>query len=462
MSQPTTWVGGENVALLTDLYQLTMAEAYWREGMTASATFSLFVRRLPPSRNYILACGLEDALAYLESLRFSSGCLGHLERLNRFAPDFLRCLESFRFQGEVDAVAEGTPLFAGEPLLEVTASLPQAQLVESALINQVHLQTVMASKAARVVQAARGRPVIDFGLRRMHGADAALRAVRAFAIAGVDGTSHVLAGSLYGLPVKGTMAHSYVQAHRSEKEAFRAFAAHRPGAVLLVDTYDLARGVQQVVDLARDMKSGFRISAVRLDSGDLAAGAREARRILDAGGLPQVRIVASGDLDEWAIARLLEEHAPVDAFGVGTRMGVSEDAPALEMVYKMTRYAGRGRVKLSRGKAILPGRKQVFRQVREGRVVQDILARREEQVDGQPLLFPVMKGGRRSPSLRGGLAAARERARSSIAALPGAIQALQPAVPPFPVQVSAGLAAALSEISRSLGRGNGDTGTKLA
>jgi len=288
----------DDLALLTDLYQLTMLRGYREEGMDGQAVFSLFVRRLPESRNFLLACGLDDALRYLEELRFSESALDYLSGREEFDAAFIDWLRDFRFTGDVRAVREGTPLFANEPILEISAPLPEAQLVETFLMNQIHLQTTLASKAARVVLAAGGRAVVDFGLRRIHGADAGLKAARAFHIAGVAATSNVLAGKVYGVPIGGTMAHSYIQEHDSEMDAFRAFTRLYPDTVLLVDTYDTLEGVRRVVELAREVGEEFRVRAVRLDSGDLAKLAIAARKILDDGGLEEVEIFASGGLDE--------------------------------------------------------------------------------------------------------------------------------------------------------------------
>jgi nicotinate phosphoribosyltransferase len=428
-------------ALLTDLYQLTMLQAYVEEQMEETAVFSLFVRRLPERRNYLLACGLDDVLDYLETLRFDAAALAYLETLGRFSDRFLRSLEQFRFSGDVYAVPEGTPLFALEPILEVVAPLPQAQLVETAVMNRIHHQTVIASKAARVVEAARGRTVIDFGLRRMHGLEAGLAAARACYIAGVDATSNVAAGQLYGLPVSGTMAHSYVQAHDDEYEAFRAFTRLYPDTVLLVDTYDTVAGVAKVADLAREIGPGFRVSAIRLDSGDLHALAVASRRILDEAGLQRVKIVASSSLNENLVARLVEAGAPIDGFGVGTEMGVSRDVPTVDIVYKLVEYAGRGRLKLSPGKAVLPGRKQVFRIEHDGTADHDTLGRHDERVDGRALLEPVMKGGVRLPAGRVSLDETRARAGRELARLPAPLRALPSADPAYRVEISPSLAA---------------------
>lgn len=273
--------------LLTDLYELTMLQAYFEEHMSEVAVFSLFVRRLPERRNYLLACGLDDVLAFLETLRFDQAALAYLDSIGRFSERSLRYLEQLRFTGDVYAIPEGTPMFANEPLVEIEAPIAEAQLVEAFVMNQIHLQTVLASKAARVVEAARGRQVVDFGLRRMHGTDAGLKAARAFHIAGVHATSNVAAGQAYGLRVAGTLAHSYIQAHDDEYEAFRAFARLYPDTVLLVDTYDTLAGVRKVIDLAQELGPQFRVSAVRLDSGDLGDLAFKARRMLDDGPIPR-------------------------------------------------------------------------------------------------------------------------------------------------------------------------------
>src|SRR5262245_46666427 len=307
-----TWVDDSNAPLLTDLYQLKMLQGYFEEGLEALATFDLFVRDLPPTRNFLVACGLDDVLGFLEALSFDAEALALLARLGQFSARFLDRLSQLRFTGDVFAVPEGTVLFAGEPILEVVAPLPQAQLVETFLMNQIHLQTVLASKAARIVEVAGGRTVVDFGLRRAHGTDAGLKAARSLFIAGVSATSNVLAGACYGIPVAGTMAHSYVQAHEDEASAFRCFLELYPDAVLLVDTYDTLRAVRSVADLARELGDRFRVSAIRLDSGDLAALATAARTALDEAGLRRVEIFASGGLDEYSIAALISQRAPID------------------------------------------------------------------------------------------------------------------------------------------------------
>ncbi|MFY2556798.1 nicotinate phosphoribosyltransferase [Corallococcus terminator] len=429
-------------ALLTDLYQLTMTEAYLAEGQWDEAVFSLFVRGLPARRNYLLAAGLEDVLDTLEQLRFRAEDLEWLASQGRFSDRLLGWLERFRFSGDVDAMPEGTPVFGQEPLLEVRAPLPEAQLVETYLLNQVHLQTLAASKASRVVTAAAGRPVMEFGLRRIHGTDAGLKVARATYLAGVESTSNVLAGRRYGIPLSGTMAHSYVQSHDDELEAFRAFTRVYPDATLLVDTYDTLRGVQHVIRLARELGEDFRVRALRLDSGDLLALSLAARELLDEAGLERVRLVGSGGLDEDSVAKLLARGAPLDGFGVGTAMGVSADAPSLDMAYKLVEYAGKGRMKLSSGKALLPGAKQVYRQEEDGVARRDLLVRRGDVASGRPLLRPVMRAGQRLPDASPSLEEIRQHARRELSRLPAEVRALEPARPPYSVVVGDGLARA--------------------
>ena len=426
-------------ALLTDLYELTMLQAYFEEGMNDRAVFSLFVRRLPERRNYLVACGLDEVLAFLETLQFDQPALAYLDSLGRFSGRFLQFLERLRFTGDVHAVREGTPVFANEPMLEITAPITEAQVVESFVMNQIHLQTVLASKAARVVAAAQGRPVVDFGFRRIHGIDAGVKAARAFHIAGVSATSNVAAAQAYGLTAAGTLAHSFIQAHDDEYEAFRSFAAVYPDTTLLVDTCDTLAGVRKVVRLARELGPDFNVSAIRLDSGDLASLSVAARQVLDEAGLQQVGIFVSGNLNEDEIAKLIEAGTPINGFGVGTEMGVSRDAPSADIVYKLVEYAGRGRTKLSPGKLVLPGAKQVFRVESNGLAEYDVLGCRDDQGPGRPLLEPVMREGVRLSNGRATLAEARQHARTEIERLPARLRSILPANPPYPVQISTAL-----------------------
>ncbi len=429
-------------ALFTDLYALTMVQAYFNEDMKQTAVFDFFIRRLPDRWNYVIACGVADVLQMLEDLSFSAEELDYLRDLGEFSPEFLEYLADFQFTGDVYALPEGTVAFPLAPLVEVVAPLPEAQLVETLLINQVHFQTLMASKAARVVQAARGATIVDFGTRRAHGMDSAIKGARAFHVAGVAATSNVLAGKIYGMPVRGTMAHSYIQAHDDELEAFRQFVSLYPDTVLLIDTYDTLAGVRNVVRLAHELGSAFKVRAIRLDSGDLATLAHAARRILDEAGLHRVEIFSSNNLDEYAISGLVSQDAPIDGFGVGTRMSVSSDAPTIDCAYKLVSYGGRGRMKLSAGKPSLPGRKQVYRFQEGGTMVRDFIALADENVrEGTPLLVPVMRGGKRLRAGCSDLAAARKRAEQQRQALPPRLHALEKKDPPYPVEVSAALAA---------------------
>ena len=418
-----------DAALFTDLYELTMAASYFREGMHGEATFSLFVRRLPARRSFLIAAGLEDVLAFLESLQFSEAAIRYLGSLGTFDPRFLDFLGDLRFTGSVHAMAEGTVFFADEPVVEVTAPMIEAQLVETAVINFIHLQTVLASKAVRSVLAAEGRAVVDFGLRRTHGIDAGMAAARCAFIAGASMTSNTLAACYDGIPATGTMAHSYVTAFPSEIEAFRAFARAYPrGTTLLIDTYDTVAGARKAVIVAKEMESrGDRLGAVRLDSGDLLALSRAVRQVLDAAGLSYVRIFASGGLDEDEVARCLAAGAPIDAFGVGTRMNVSADAPYLDMAYKLVKYAGRDVLKLSPGKVTWPGDKHVYRlRARDGSWQRDVLALRAEPPPaegGEALLRTVMTGGTRVGSAPA-LSTVREHCTQQVAALPEAMRRL--------------------------------------
>ncbi|HEX7437355.1 MAG TPA: nicotinate phosphoribosyltransferase, partial [Caldimonas sp.] len=384
-------------ALLTDLYQITMLQAYLEEGMAAPAVFELFVRKLPPQRNFLVAAGLEQVLQFLETLAFSKVELAWLRSQGGFSSKLLDHLRTLRFEGDVDAMPEGTVFFADEPLIRVTAPLPQAQLVESRLLNLAHFETLIASKAARMVLAAEGRRLVDFGMRRAHGAEAALLAARAAYLAGFDATATTEAGRRFGIPVSGTMAHSFVQAHASERAAFEAFARARPHRpTLLLDTYDTEAAAAKLIDLAPELaRDGIAIGGVRIDSGDLAAHAKAVRGMLDAAGLQGVTIFASGNLDEHRIAALIAA-APIDGFGVGTALDTSSDAPAIDAVYKLQHYAGVARRKRSEGKATWPGVKQVVRRFDgAGFIGGDRVQLDAEPRDGEALLRPCMRGGRR-------------------------------------------------------------------
>jgi nicotinate phosphoribosyltransferase len=385
-------------ALLTDLYQLTMLQGYFELGMFETAVFEFFVRKLPAQRNFLLAAGLEQAIEFLETLRFTAPDLEWVSGHGAFSPEFVRYLEKFRFTGDVHAMAEGTPFFPNEPILRVTAPLPEAQLVESRLINLLHFQTLIASKAARSVLAAPDKLLVDFGFRRAHGAEAGVLAARASYLAGFAGSATVAAAPLFGVPVYGTMAHSFIQAHEDESLAFEHFAHALPGyVILLIDTYDTEAAAEKVVQLApRLERDGIKIKGVRLDSGDLADHAFKVRRILDEGGLREVTIFASGSVDEYVLAQLAEKKAPIDGFGIGTHMDTSADAPYLDCAYKLVEYGGKARRKRSEGKVLWPGRKQVFRSYGDdARMLKDELGLDDEKTRGEELIRLVMKGGRR-------------------------------------------------------------------
>ena len=420
------WLSELGSPLLTDLYQLTMLQAYVARGMHAEAVFEFFVRRLPPHRNYLMAAGLEQLLDFLETLRFSESELDWLEANGHADDGLIQYLRDFHFSGDVYAVPEGTIVFANEPLVRIVAPLPQAQLVESRLVNLLNFQTIIASKAARSVLAAPGKLLVDFGMRRAHGAEAALLAARAAYIAGFQGTATVLADRLFEIPVYGTMAHSFVQAHDTEEEAFEAFAGSQSNdVVLLIDTYDTVRGAQKVVELIpRLSESGIAVRAVRLDSGDLIALSNEVRSVLDAAGASEVRIFASGGLNEYELERIGTARAPIDGFGIGTDLDVSTDAPYLDCAYKLQEYDGRPRRKRSAGKATWPGRKQVFRSFRaDGMFDGDTIGLETESNTDTRLMLPAMRHGRRlqtSESLR----TIRERARLSLASLPASLRSL--------------------------------------
>ncbi|WP_433225614.1 nicotinate phosphoribosyltransferase [Microtetraspora malaysiensis] len=417
--------------LLTDMYELNMAASYLRRGMTDQAVFSLFVRRLPADRGFLIAAGLEDALRFLEDFSFERKDLDYLRDVQGYGAETLRAFAGMRFTGEVWAVPEGRVVFAGEPLLEVAAPIAEAQMVETVMLNHLTFQTSVASKAARCVLAADGARLIDFAFRRTQGVEAGMAVARATALAGFAATSNAEAAWRHGLPASGTMAHSYVQAFPSEEGAFAAFAADFPDrATFLVDTYDTLSGVRAAVDVVRRLGLTGPVG-VRLDSGDLGTLAREARRLLDAAGLRHAQIVASGGLDEYAIADLVAAGAPIDAYGVGTKVGVSADAPYLDTAYKLVAYGDRPVMKLSPGKVTLPGAKQVFRAA-DG----DVIALREEAPPGgcRPLLVPVLVDGRRV-ALAEPIAVVRDRCASELARLPAPARALR-APRPVPVEIS--------------------------
>jgi nicotinate phosphoribosyltransferase len=438
-----------NSVLLTDLYQLTMLQGYYDSGMEGTAVFEFFVRRLRPERGFLLAAGLEQSLQFLEQLHFSAEELEWLASTRRFSPALLTSLETLRFTGDVHAMPEGTVFFPNEPILRVTAPISQAQLVESRLINLLNFQTLIASKAARSVLMAPDKLLVDFGLRRAHGAEAGLLAARASYIAGFSGTSTVLAGQHFDIPLFGTMAHSFIQAHGDEERAFEQFAHAQPdNVVLLIDTYDTEAAAHKVVALAPKLThAGIHIKGVRIDSGDLAEHARRVRRILDAGGLAHVIIFASGDLDEYALRDMLTAGAPVDGFGIGTRLDTSSDIPFLDCAYKLQEYDGQARRKRSEGKQTWPGRKQVFRHYdADARMCGDVVTLESDCQPGEPLLIPVMRCGHRltTPDLP----AIRLYAEENLAQLPQALRQLQ-APYSYPVEIAPALHELAAQVDRA-------------
>jgi len=426
--------------LTTDLYELNMVQAYLDRGEDKQAVFEFFVRRLPTRRGFLLAAGLEDTLVYLETLRFSPSEIDWLEGTRRFRRNLIDYLAQFRFTGDVHAIAEGTACFPNEPLIRVTAPLPMAQLVETRLINIMHFQTMIASKAARMVLAAPGKILSDFGLRTAHGAEAGLFSARASYIAGFAGAANVLGGERYGIPVVGTMAHYFVQVHDDEMTAFENFARARPeGVILLIDTYDTEAGAHKVVKLAPKLKAdGIAIRGVRIDSGDLAVMAKKVRGILDAGGLKDVIILVSGGINEDVLQKMMAAKVPIDGYGIGVNLDASIDAPSLDCAYKLQEYAGKPRRKLSEGKVTWPGRKQVWRSFgSDGGMQGDILSLESDAQAGETLIEPVMRGGKRvvpAPTL----AQIRERAARELARLPRPLRKLEAGFV-YPVQISRAL-----------------------
>lgn len=383
-------------SLFVDLYELTMAQAYFFEGLNKEAVFSTFVRKLPRNRNFLVACGLSDVLDFLENLHFTAQDIDYLNSLNIFKSEFLDFLKELKFTGDVYALKEGTVFFENEPLVEIVASLIQGQILETFVLNQLQLQTILATKGARVFLASKDRDLIDFGSRRAHGIDAGLKAARAFYIAGMKATSNVEAGKKYNIPVTGTMAHSYVQVHRDEFSAFKGFSSLYPNTILLIDTYSIEHGLENIIKLAKELKDKFQIQGVRIDSDDLINVSKMVRRTLDREDLYQLKIFVSGGLDEYSIQEIDKENAPIDGFGVGTKAIVSEDSPYLDIVYKLTQYNGEGKIKTSKDKGTLPFQKQIFRYLDQGIYKEDIIAIHKEVIPGNPLLVKVMEKGKKT------------------------------------------------------------------
>jgi nicotinate phosphoribosyltransferase len=445
-------------ALLTDLYQINMMQAYLDQGATETAVFELFARNLPPRRGFLLAAGLEQALQFLETLQFSAAEIEWLKSTGRFRPNLIDYLSTLRFSGDVHAMPEGTVFFANEPILRITAPLPQAQLVESRLINIIHYQVLIAAKAARMMLAAPNKVLVDFGFRRAHGAEAGVMAARASYLTGFAGTATVLAGEQFGIPIYGTMAHSFIESFDDEGAAFAAFARSRPdNLVFLIDTYDVEAAARKVVTLAPKLKeAGIAVRGVRIDSGDLVAQARSVRAILDSGSLGDVTIFVSGGLDEDDLLAFARANAPIDGIGIGTAMTTSSDVPALDVVYKLQEYAGVPRRKRSANKATWPGRKQVWRRYDgHGRMSADLLSLAAPPHDsaapgqsGEPLVRLVMQNGRRvepAPSLDD----IRRHAARELRRLPEPLQQLQPGAP-YEVEVADALRQLADEVDRHI------------
>jgi nicotinate phosphoribosyltransferase len=449
---------GKGLSLLLDLYELTMAQSYFVCRRGACATFDLFVRGLPSNRAYLVACGLEDILKYLKELKFSEEDLDFLRSKKQFSEKFLKYLSHFKFKGDIWAMPEGTVFFANEPIIRVTAPIIEAQILESFFLNTINVETMIASKAARVVYAAGGRKLYDFSLRRTHGAEAGIKVARASYIAGFNGTSNCLAGKLFGIPVAGTMAHSYVMSFKHEIDSFLAYSTTFPkNTILLVDTYDTKKGIENAVAVGLYLKEkGHRLTGIRLDSGDIASVSRFARKKFDQAGLESVKVFASGNLDEFKIKALLDKGASVDSFGVGTNMGVSIDAPCLDVIYKLSEVTDdHGRflpvMKLSKAKVTYPGRKQVFRVLdKKGRFIKDILGLEKEKIKGSPLLVKVVDKGKivyRLPPLD----SIRRFAKANLSRFPEKLKEVR-ARYKYPVAVSPGLKKLRKSLSRQLGK----------
>ena len=440
-------------ALLVDLYQLSMMQAYLEAGRTGDAVFEFFVRRLPPQRRFLVAAGLAQVVEWLQGLRFTRDELDWLRASGMFSDALLSHLARLRFDGDVDAIPEGRVFFAGEPVLRLRASLPLAQFVESRIVNLLHYQVLVASKAAQLRLLAPGRELVDFGLRRAHGAEAGLMSARAAWIAGFDATATLRAAAAWGIPLRGTMAHAFVQAFEDEGAAFSAFAHARPsGLVLLVDTYDCARAARRVVGMVPALEArGIRLSGVRIDSGDIAAEARRVRAILDAGGLAHARILASGGIDAGILAAHAREAPPIDAYGIGTALSTSGDAPSLDCAYKLQEYDGVARRKLSPGKATWPGRRQAWRiHGPDGRIRADIVSTEDDDHPGERLLLPAMRAGEVVARDIGDLDAARRRCREDLARLPEVL--LREDAPPRAARFEPVVAPALRRLADEVDR----------
>jgi len=455
MSVSLGFVNEENMSMFTDLYELTMCASYFDNKRFEPATFDLFIRRLPPNRSYFLFAGLEQVLLFLTKVRFTKDQIDFL-RKQGFKKEFLDYLKDFNFTGEVWAIPEGTIVFPNEPLIRVTAPIIEAQLIETFILNTINLQTTIATKASRVVCAAKGKPVVEFGLRREHGTDAGMKVARCSYIAGCNGTSNTLAGMKYGIPIFGTLAHSFVMLFEREIDSFRAFVKTFPDkSTLLIDTFNDIKGAEKAAVVAKELEErGSKLGGVRLDSGDLVQISKKVRELLDKNGLEYVKIFASGDLDEYKIEELLNQDARIDAFGVGTKMGTSADRPYVDIIYKLCEKTNdKGEfspiMKLSKGKITLPGRKQVFRfKDKRNDYVKDMIALESEKVDGEPLLVKVMEKGKMVYALPS-LEETRKRALEGLSKLPKKYKKLKRA-PRYPVELSLGLKRLITQLTEKL------------
>jgi len=425
--------------LFVDLYELTMAQAYFFEHLDGEAVFSTFVRKLPKNRNFLIACGLVDVLNFLENFKFSSDEIDFLKSLGLFKDEFLDFLKELQFTGDVYGLREGTVFFENEPILEIKAPIIQCQLLETYILNQIQFQTMIASKGVRICSVSQDRNVVDFGSRRAHGLDAGLKAARAFYISGMSATSNVLAGKIYNIPVTGTMAHSYIQVHSTEFDAFEAFSSLYPNTVLLIDTYDVYQGIENVIKLSKKLGDKFFITGIRIDSGDIITTSKEIRKILDRAGLYKVKIIVSGSLDEYKIHEIVKENAPIDGFGVGTKAIVSEDAPYLDIVYKLTEYKGEGKFKKSKGKSTIPFQKQVYRFISEGRYSEDIISMYKEILPGNPLIIKLMEDGKIVKGAVEDLNVIRERVIKELSMLPDDLKKIEKSEMVYPVKFSPSL-----------------------
>ncbi len=450
------FVNDENMGLLTDLYELTMAQSYFNADMNDTAVFDFFSRRAK-KRSYLVSAGLEQVLYYLENISFCDEDIDYLKKSGKFSDDFLDYLKEFRFSGDLYAADEGEILFENEPFITVEAPLIEAQIVETFIINTLQISTLVATKAMRCRSVAQGTALVDFGLRRAHGTDAGMKAARASYIGGFAGTSNVLAAKTFDIPVFGTMAHSFILAHNNEAEAFSHFLKTYPdNSILLVDTFDTLKGVEQAVDAVK--KSGLNsFKGIRLDSGNIETLAKQSRQILDAAGFKDAMIFVSGGLNEFKIKELLRKEAPIDGWGVGTELVVSADVPFLDCAYKLVEYGGKAKMKLSPDKVTLPSKKQIFRKYEDGIIAEDTIALRDEKVEGEPLMKRYIRKGRvviEPPSLE----LIREKAQKGFESLPPQIRDIEKTVTLKP-KLSFGLSDTVKklqkEIEESLSANNG-------